>query len=77
MIREKPTIEVFTDNRLVLSINRGRRRWEVHIDIDRDKDGGILVDIFRDDTCCTTAEFGWHDHHENETAPTPQPGEPT
>jgi hypothetical protein len=65
-ISKPPYIRTLTENRVILGIDHGRRRWEVLIDIDHGIFGGITTEIVRDGICCTTTEFGWKDRHENE-----------
>jgi hypothetical protein len=38
---------------------------EIDVRVDFDKDGGIVADIHRSGIFVISAEFGWHDKHEN------------
>ena len=60
-------IDQHTDDRVILAIDHAGKHWEIDVRVDYDiEDGGISVDIGRDNILCTSAEFGWIEKHVNE-----------
>lgn len=53
-------------SRIVLAIDHAGKHWQIDVTVDLDSDGGITVDISRDNVLCTTADFGWLEQHVNE-----------
>jgi hypothetical protein len=64
--KKKLVITEQTATRIILAAYHTGKQWEIDVRVDFDEVGGIVADIARDGIHCTSAEFGWHEKHQNE-----------